>query len=120
LPETALAVTREETVQEKIVSYAEAFGASPALALAVAHAESCFNPLAKNPNSTAGGIFQYIDSTWKGYCQGDKYNADDNIRCATKMLAEKGGIAHWEASRKEGCYGGWETHLPKYKAMLDT
>lgn len=106
-------------MQEKIIAKAKHFGADPALALAVAHAESCFDPKAKNPKSTAGGIFQYIDGTWKGYCEGDKYNEDDNIQCATKMLAEKDGIDHWEASRKEGCGGGWEKHIKMYQAELD-
>lgn len=118
-PVVAITIPVPETTQEKVVRWAEYWGADPALSLAVAHAESCFNPKAKNPNSSAGGVFQYIDSTWASYCKGDKYNAEDNIKCATKMLAE-GGINHWEASRKEGCYGGWETHLPKYKAMLET
>lgn len=29
--------------------------------------ESGFNPVAQNPTSTAFGMFQFLDSTWKGY-----------------------------------------------------
>ncbi len=38
---------------------------SPALANILEH-ESSFNPNAKNPHSTAYGLFQFLDSTWRG------------------------------------------------------
>ncbi len=34
-------------------------------AVNIANAESDFNPLAQNPGSTAFGLFQYIDATWR-------------------------------------------------------
>lgn len=37
-----------------------------ALAQLVSH-ESSWNPNAQNPNSTAYGLFQFLDSTWNGY-----------------------------------------------------
>lgn len=40
------------------------FGVSPALMRATAWRESRFKPGAKNPNSSAGGLFQFTDATW--------------------------------------------------------
>jgi len=42
-------------------------GVNPDLALTIASIESGTSPTAKNPNSTASGIFQVLDSTWKEY-----------------------------------------------------
>lgn len=108
---------KREKVSEKIRRYSNYYGADPLLALNVACAESCaknkgnivvFNPNAKNPNSTASGIFQFIEGTWEAMCEGDVFNEDDNVRCGTKVLAKENGIKHWEASRKEGFGNGWE------------
>jgi len=42
------------------------FGVSPGLLAAIARRESSNNPNAKNPNSSAAGLFQFTDATWKG------------------------------------------------------
>ena len=72
----------------------------------VGRAESGFylNPLAKNPNSTAKGIFQFIDGTWNQYCDGDVYNFVDNIDCFYEVLERDGypkGLNHWLTSRSK-------------------
>jgi len=62
----------------------------------IARAESQFNEKAKNPNSTAKGVFQIISSTWKhNKCDGDIFKAEDNIRCAYK-IQERSGFNQWE------------------------
>jgi hypothetical protein len=43
-------------------------GTEQALSL-IAQYESGFNPLAKNPKSTASGEWQFIDSTWREYAK---------------------------------------------------
>ena len=66
--------------------------------LNVAKAESGFNPNAKNPNSSAKGIFQIISGTWKHFeCQGEPMNAKNNISCAKKVL-EGQGLGAWQES----------------------
>lgn len=107
----------ERTISEKIIERARYYNTDPLLALNVACAESCakddegiyFNPQAKNPNSSASGIFQFIRGTWNLMCEGDVFNENDNIRCGVKILSQKNGIRHWEASRNEGFGGGWES-----------
>lgn len=68
----------------------------------IAKKESTMNPLAKNPKSSAKGLFQILDGTWKHYqCTGDVLNYQDNITCAYKIL--KG-----TESKKGQGFGAWE------------
>lgn len=54
------------------------------------------NPLAKNKRSSARGLFQIIAGTWySNDCVGDKYNYQDNITCAYKILDGQ-GLRAWE------------------------
>jgi len=75
----------------------EAFKDTPVM-LRIASAESGFNPLAKNPASSASGIFQILKGTWKDYkCVGDVFDAEDNIACA-KIIYARDGTRPWNAS----------------------
>lgn len=57
------------------------------------------NPSAKNPRSTATGVFQILIGTWHAYgCTGERTNAADNIRCARKIYDES-GTTPWNASK---------------------
>ena len=71
----------------------------------IARFESGFNPMAKNPKSTATGIYQFINSTFHRYCKGKNiYNFVDNIDCFYKVLEVDGfpkGLSHWNASRNK-------------------
>ena len=73
------------------------------LAFWLANFESSLYHLAQNPNSTAKGIYQFLDGTWSGYCEGDVFNPYDNIDCALRMISE-GGIGHWLADPKVRSY----------------
>ncbi len=95
------------SVEEEIQLVAQENGADPDLAVRIARAESDFDPLAKNPHSTASGVFQFLDSTFHTYCI-QKYKLTDTIEekndrhiqieCATRMLAA-GGASHWNESK---------------------
>lgn len=76
-------------------------------AIKIARAESNFNQYAKNKSSTAKGIYQFIDGTWRAYClkDGNVYDYEDNIRCFYKVLKTDGtvkGLGHWASSK-----GAW-------------
>ena len=65
----------------------------------IAKCESGYRLNAKNPTSTATGIFQILTGTW-GYakCEGSRTNMEDNIRCAYKVRDLQGNSA-WNASK---------------------
>lgn len=67
----------------------------------VAAAESEFSPSAKSSTSSAKGVFQILDGTWKAAsCTGNPYDAYDNAVCA-KRVYEREGLGAWEASRNK-------------------
>ena len=66
--------------------------------LQVAIAESSLIETAKNPKSSAKGIFAVLDGTWVAYgCTGDVLKAEDNIACA-KVIHDRDGVLPWAAS----------------------
>ena len=73
------------TIQDKITIAAQENNINVDEALAISFCESGHNPLAKNSNSSASGLFQFINSTWENYCHGDVFNADYNIACFVKL-----------------------------------
>ena len=85
------------TITELIEIYSLEHRTDVNLALAIAKCESELNPSAKNASSTAGGVYQFIDSTWGMYCVGDKMNAADNVSCGTKLIGRE-KIRHWSES----------------------
>jgi len=70
----------------------------------IARAESGFNlnQYAKNPYSTAKGIYQFIDSTWRANCleMGNVYDYETNIDCFFKVYADQ-GTQPWISSRSK-------------------
>lgn len=90
------------TIEEKIKAV---FGQNWQMAKKVAFCESSLDPLKSHRTSSAKGLFQIIDSTWKHFnCKGDAFNPDDNIRCAYKIFKKFGwdSTASWRASK--GCW----------------
>jgi hypothetical protein len=51
--------------KDTILAAAKMTGFDPSIAATVANVESGFNPGIKSPTSSAGGYYQFIDSTWK-------------------------------------------------------
>ena len=85
---------RSSTIFELIEQYSDQYGVHLNLAIPLANFESKFNPLAKNPKSSAKGVYQFVDGTWKGLCKGNVLDAEDNIKCAMRIIGD-GGITHW-------------------------
>lgn len=90
--------TIQKTIPQKIIEYSYTINLNPKTALNIAQCESNYDPTAKNPSSSASGVFQFIDSTWEHYCEGDVFNEDDNIKCALDIMKER-GYKDWNASR---------------------
>jgi len=66
-------------------------------ALAVIECESRFNPVAKNPHSTASGLFQFLNSTWDRWGVGSVFDAKANVQAAALMVQhyEDQGWSRW-------------------------
>jgi len=96
--ETPLQV-KEETAQDIISRYSSLWDKdTEEIALAIASVESEFNPNAQSKTSSAKGLFQFIDGTWKENCEGDPLNSDDNAKCAVNLIG-KGELWQWDASK---------------------
>ncbi|MDH4118785.1 MAG: S-layer homology domain-containing protein [Acidimicrobiia bacterium] len=66
--------------------------------------ESGGDPLAKNPRSTASGLFQHLASQWParaeaaGFSGADVFDPVANTAVAAWLVYEGGGWTHWNAS----------------------
>jgi hypothetical protein len=73
---------------DKIREQAQARGLNPETAVRIAQIESSLDPSAKAKTSTAQGLFQVVDRTWRefGGKPGQKANPDENIRVGLNIL----------------------------------
>ncbi|MCW2900947.1 MAG: hypothetical protein JWO67_3212 [Streptosporangiaceae bacterium] len=77
----------------------------------IIHCESGGNPAAQNPSSTASGLYQFLDSTWRSL-GGTKYAArakdatPEQQREIAELAYSQSGLTPWDASR--GCWAGQE------------
>lgn len=70
-----------EDIKRMVVNYATLYHVNVAEALWVAECESGFQYSIKNANSTASGVYQFLDGTWANIgSPGDKLNPEDNVR----------------------------------------
>ncbi len=78
-------------------------------ALEIMQCESNGRPDAKNPRSTASGLFQHLHSMWPprvaaaGWEDGSIWDPQINIAVAAWLVNEGGGWSHWNPSRH--CWG---------------
>lgn len=79
----------EIPVEALIREAAAGRGVDPDLAVRIARKESELYPRAKNPRSSAYGLFQITDDTWKQYggTRENRYNMMDNIRIGVDIIA---------------------------------
>lgn len=74
-------------IQQQIVAAAPSYGVSPAMALAVAQAESNFNPNAVSPVG-AQGIFQLMPATAAGLGVTNAFDPTQNINGGLSYLSQ--------------------------------
>jgi len=94
------------TPAEIIHKWADHYGVDKDLALRIARAESGLNCDVQNKNSSAGGLFQFINATFlrtqkrlgKRQDISRKYDCDENAQLGIYLLS-KGELQHWNASR---------------------
>lgn len=72
---------------EIVAQAAAAQGENVDTALRIAQIESGMDPRAQNRRSSAGGLFQFIDDTWRAFGGGDKYDPVLNARNGVRLLA---------------------------------
>lgn len=78
-------------------------------ALRIIRCESGGRPDAKNPGSTASGLFQHLASMWPerateaGWDGADVFDPVANVAVAAWLVYHGGGWSHWGASR--ACWG---------------
>lgn len=74
-------------------------------AVRVIQCESNGDPWAKNPRSTASGLFQHLASMWPpraaaaGHAGADVFEPVANVATAAWLVYEGGGWSHWYPSR---------------------
>ena len=87
---------------------AEAQGEDAATALRIVELESRGNPIAANPQSSARGLFQFIDSTWNRFGGGNRFDPNLNATRGVQLLAQNRDILRRALSREPE---PWELYL---------
>ena len=90
-------------VQDLIRKYSAEYGISAEAPLCIAKLESGFNANSKNKSSSASGVYQYLDSTWRSTDEGKAglsvFDADSNVRAAIKYMASRGNARPWTVAK---------------------
>lgn len=75
------------------------YGLDPNVGLKIANIESRMNPRAKNPVSSAGGLFQFIDSTAKHYGLADRYDPAQSADAAARLTNDNRNLLRQKLGR---------------------
>jgi soluble lytic murein transglycosylase-like protein len=94
------------SASQAIEKWAQYYRVDKALAVRIAHAESGLDCKVQNKNSSAGGLFQFTNSTFlntqkelkKPQDVSKKFDCDENAELGIYLLS-KGELHHWDASR---------------------
>ncbi len=103
LPNNAKAIARK----------AQQEGIDPSVALTISHIETggSFSHTAKNPTSTAHGLFQVLDKTWKGQGGGDRSNVDEQIKQGLKHIKNANASMRKSLGREPVAHEQYLGHL---------
>jgi hypothetical protein len=78
----------KEQIEQIIIEEANKVGVSPQAMLSIAHIESKLNPNAKNPRSSASGLFQFINSTGRQYGLKNAFDPRQNANAAARLMKD--------------------------------
>lgn len=97
----------EPTPREWAMYWSDYYRTNKALVDCIGLEESQWNATAQNKKSSAGGSFQFVDSTWietqeRAGIYGDKYNPKINAQLANYKMSQDGYRA-WEVYTKGMC-----------------
>lgn len=78
------------SVECQIREVARNFNFPEETAVRIAKCESSLDPQAKNPNSSATGLYQFTIGTWINYCSefGDRTNIQESTECFIKLYRQ--------------------------------
>ena len=96
-----------------IARKAQQEGVDPSVALTISHIETggSFSHTAKNPESSAHGLFQVIDKTWKGQGGGDRNSVDEQIRMGLKHIKNANASMRKSLGREPVAHEQYLGHL---------
>ena len=88
-------------------------GIDPSVALTISHIETggSFSHTAKNQTSTAHGLFQVLDKTWKGQGGGDRSNVDEQIKQGLKHIKNANASMRKSLGREPVAHEQYLGHL---------
>jgi len=71
----------EVKVENEIRRQAKEYRVDEAVAVRIGVCESNLDPLAESQTSSAVGVYQFLENSTWGYCEGDIRNYKDSIKC---------------------------------------
>jgi ddrB-like ParB superfamily domain/Transglycosylase SLT domain len=86
-------------------------GVDPTVALTIAQLESGFSATAKNPKSSAYGLFQPLKSTWKQFGGGDKNDVNEQIKVGLKHIKQANSYIKQKIGREPVAHEQYLGHL---------
>lgn len=98
---------------KSIARKAQQEGVNPSVALTIAHIETGgkFDHTAKNKTSSAHGLFQLLDKTWKRQGGGDRHNVDEQIKQGLKHIKSANAFMRKSLGREPVAHEQYLGHL---------
>ncbi|MDE4038825.1 lytic transglycosylase domain-containing protein [Acinetobacter pittii] len=101
------------TNAKQIALRAKQDGVDPSVALTISHIETGgqFSHTAKNPTSSAYGLFQVLDDSWKNLGGKDKNSVDEQIRIGLKHIKQANSYIRKSLGREPVAHEQYLGHL---------
>lgn len=101
------------TNAKQIALRAKQEGVDPSVALTISHIETGgqFSHTAKNPTSSAYGLFQVLDDSWKNLGGKDRNNVEEQIRIGLKHIKQANSFIRKSLGREPVAHEQYLGHL---------